>query len=151
MTKDVIVSITGLQFDHSEAGDSEPVEVVTVGEYYLKNDKHYVTFYEVMEGFEGNTKNIVKISEDALEITKKGVTNVHMMFEKNKKNITSYNTPFGNLMIGILAKDINIKESEDSIEVHVDYTLDVNYEPLADCKITILLKSKNAKDFTLEH
>ena len=35
MTKNVIVSISGLQF--AEENDSEPVEVITAGDYYKKN------------------------------------------------------------------------------------------------------------------
>jgi uncharacterized beta-barrel protein YwiB (DUF1934 family) len=150
MTKDVILSISGLQFDHVEADQGEPVEVITVGEYYKKNDKHYVLFNEVTEGFGGNTKNTVKISNGSLDIMKKGVTNVHMVFEKNKKNITCYNTPFGNLMIGIAAKDVEIVEMEENIDISVDYALDINYEHLCDCKIAINIKSKDSKDFSLQ-
>lgn len=150
MTKEVILSITGLQFDSSAGGNGEPVEVITIGEYYNRNGKHYIMYNEVMEGFEGNTKNMVKISDNSLDITKKGVTNVHMVFEQNKKNITCYNTPFGNLMIGISAKNVKVRENDENIDVNVDYALDVNYEHLADCKIAINIKSKEAKDFSLE-
>jgi len=150
MTKEVILSITGLQFEDADPNSSEPLEVITIGEYYNRNGKHYIMYNEVTEGFEGYTKNTVKISENTLDITKKGVSNVHMVFEKNKKNITCYNTPFGNLMIGIAAKDVQVKENEENIDVSVDYVLDVNYEHLADCKISINIKSKDAKDFSLE-
>ncbi len=149
MTKDVILSICGLQFDSLETEAPDPVEVITVGEYYKRNNKHYVLFHEIMEGFEGRTKNTVKISDNTLDIIKQGVTNVHMVFEKNKKNITCYNTPYGNLMVGILAKEVNIVEQDENIEVRVEYALDINYEHLADCKIVINIKSKEAKDFVL--
>jgi uncharacterized beta-barrel protein YwiB (DUF1934 family) len=150
MTKDVILSISGLQFDHTQIDAGEPVEIITIGEYYKKNDKHYIMFSEVTEGFTGTTKNTLKISKDTLDITKKGVTNVHMIFEKNKKNITCYNTPFGNLMVGIAAKDVIIAEEEENIDVNVDYTLYINYEHLAECSIAINIKSKDAKNFSLE-
>lgn len=151
MTKDVIISIKGLQFEATADEKGEPVEIVTVGEYYNKNGKHYILYDEVMEGFTGITKNTVKISEQSLDITKKGVTNVHMAFEENKKNITCYNTPYGSLMIGIDARDVNIAENDDNIDIKVKYALDVNYEHLADCTIMINVKSKESKDFTLQH
>ena len=110
MTKDVLVTISGLQI-MSMAEDSEPVEVITAGDYYKKNNKHYVIYDEVTEGFDGTTKNIIKLQEDCVDITKRGITNVHMVFEKNKKNITCYQTPFGNLMLGIDAKNISIKRT----------------------------------------
>lgn len=148
MTKDVIVTISGLQF-LGEEEDNESLELITTGNYYKKNGKHYILYDEVMEGFEGVTKNVVKINEGFMDITKKGVTNVHMMFEKNKKNITYYYTPFGSLLIGIDAKNLEVEETEDNINVKVNYNLEVNYEHLADCCITMNIKSKEARDFRL--
>lgn len=147
MTKDVLLSIKGLQFANEQ--DMEPVEVITSGDYYKRNGKHYILYDEVMEGFDGVTKNIIKLKDDCLDVTKKGVTNVHMMFEKNKKNVTYYNTPFGSIMIGIDAKDIQIEEQEERILVHVSYGLEVNYEHMADCNIIMNIQSKNRKGFDL--
>ncbi|MCI5711784.1 MAG: DUF1934 domain-containing protein [Lachnospiraceae bacterium] len=147
MTKDVLLSIKGLQFANEQ--DTEPVEVITSGDYYKRNGKHYILYDEVMEGFEGVTKNIIKLKENCLDVTKKGVTNVHMMFEKNKKNITYYNTPFGSIMIGIDAKDIKIEEKEESILVNVSYGLEVNYEHMADCNIVMNIQSKESGEFNL--
>lgn len=149
MTKDILVTISGLQFAAEDDGAGEAVEVITPGDYYKKNDKHYVMYDEVMEGFDGTTKNVIKIAENCLDITKKGVTNVHMIFEKNKKNVTYYYTPFGSLLIGIDAKQVNIAETEENIDVTVNYDLEVNYEFLANCNITMNIKAKNAKDFRL--
>lgn len=147
MTKDVLLSIKGLQFANEQ--DTEPVEVITSGDYYKRNGKHYILYDEVMEGFEGVTKNIIKLKENCLDVTKKGVTNVHMMFEKNKKNITYYSTPFGSIMIGIDAKDIKIEEKEESILVNVSYGLEVNYEHMADCNIVMNIQSKESGEFNL--
>lgn len=147
MTKEVIVSISGLQF--SEDGKNEPVEIITTGDYYNKNGKHYIVYDEVMEGFDGVTKNRIKLDENLLDIKKKGIANVHMLFEKDKKNLTYYNTPFGNLLLGIDARAIDISEEEHAIDVTVDYALEVNYEHLADCKIHMNIRSKEAGGFRI--
>ncbi|MCI8496146.1 MAG: DUF1934 domain-containing protein [Lachnospiraceae bacterium] len=149
MTKDVLLSIRGLQFVAREEEDIEPVEMITAGDYYKKNGKHYIMYDEVMEGFDGNTRNIIKLTEDSLDITKKGVANVHMVFEKNKKNVSYYNTPFGSLLIGIDAKSVDIAETENNIDVNIKYNLEVNYEHLADCSIVLHIKSKESGDFSL--
>ena len=146
MTKDVLVTISGLQI-MCMAEDSEPVEVITAGDYYKKNNKHYVIYDEVTEGFDGTTKNIIKLQEDCVDITKRGITNVHMVFEKNKKNITCYQTPFGNLMLGIDAKNISIKEDEHDISVNVEYALELNYEHIADCTVKMAIQSKEGSGF----
>ena len=147
MTKDVLVKISGLQFAGEE--DSDSIEVITSGTYYQKNGKHYILYDEVMEGTTDVTKNMIKIGDNSMEVTRKGPATVHMMFEKDKKNISYYYTPFGNLLIGIDAKAIQIVESDFDINVKVDYALEINYEHVADCHITVDVKSKEARDFKL--
>ena len=148
MTNEVLLTIAGLQLID---GDQEmPVEVVTAGNYYLRNGKHYILYDEVVEGCSGHIHNTVKIGEESLEVIKKGISNVHMVFEKNKKNLTCYATPFGNLTVGIMAHRIQIEESDRDIDVQVSYSLDVNDEYLADCSIQMNVKSKDTGDFRLQ-
>lgn len=145
MTKDVLVSLRGLQFEQADESPDE-IETITVGAYYEKNGKHYVLYDEVTEGFEEPTKNKIKFSEHALELTRTGLVNVHMVFEENRKNMTSYHTPYGDIIVGIDTKEIQIKEQEDQIDVNVCYALDVNYEFLADCEISIEIRSKEKRE-----
>ncbi len=148
MTKDVLLTISGMQFAMDD--EDEPIEVITAGGYYKKNGKHYVIYDEVTEGLEGVTKNVIKIHKDGMDITKRGAANAHMIFEKNRKSVTYYQTPYGSLLIGIDAKKMQIKETEKNIDVKVEYALEVNYEHLADCAITMNIKSMEAEDFSLQ-
>lgn len=135
MTRDVLVSVTGTQF--GTEGENEPIEVITTGDYYYKNNKHYVLYDEVIEGTDGVTKNTLKFSDGELSIKRSGATNVQMIFNKENKTMSNYGTPYGNLLIGVDTNQITCNESEDKISIDVDYTLDVNYEFLADCKISV--------------
>lgn len=136
MEKEVLLSLKGLQFSMDEEG-AQALETITPAEYYTRNGSHYVIYDEVTEGFSEPTKNVIKFKDSLLEVTKKGLVNVHMVFEENKKNITSYATPFGNILIGIDTGDVEIKEDEEGIRVDVEYVLEANYEHLADCRITM--------------
>lgn len=147
MTKDVIITICGLQAGPQT--DGEPIEMITTGEYYNKNGKHYLLYEEVMEGESQVTKNRIKVAPDYMELTKNGVVSVHMVFEKGKKNLTHYYTPYGSLMIGIDAKRVELKENEDEMDIEVNYALELNQEHAADCNIKINVKSKGSKDFKL--
>ena len=147
MTNEVLLTIAGLQLLEGEEG--VPVEVVTAGSYYHRNGKHYILYDEVVEGCSGHIHNMVKIGEESLEVIKRGISNVHMVFEKNKKNVSCYATPFGNLTVGIMAHRIRIEERDTDIDVEVGYSLDVNDEYLADCSIQLNVKSKDAGDFRL--
>ena len=70
MTKDVLITISGVQMLDD---DDEDVEMVTRGDYYQKNGKHYIMYDEQMEGFEGTVKNIIKVSPGSVDIIKKGI------------------------------------------------------------------------------
>lgn len=150
MTKDVLVSISGKHIDIMEdpvegyeTGD-DAIEVVTPASYYCRNGKHYIIYDEVLEGMGGTIKNKIKITgNDSVEIMKSGVSNSHMIFEKNKKNLTYYRTPYGQMLIGVNTKNMEIDVRDDKINVQVDYELDVNHEPLADCKIKMNIMPKN--------
>ncbi|MGN0371884.1 MAG: DUF1934 domain-containing protein [Enterocloster sp.] len=141
MTKDVLITISGVQMMEDEDAD---VEMIVRGDYYRKNGKHYILYDEIMEGFRGKISNVIKISPDSMDIIKKGITNTHMQFEKNKKNLACYSTPMGDLVVGIQANRIRIDEQPDSLKVDVEYSLDVNYEHLSDCSIRLDVKSVQA-------
>lgn len=140
MTKDVLLAIKGLQFN--AAADETNIQTITAAEYYLRNNSHFVIYDEVTEGTEQNTKNIIKLKDKSLELTKKGFVNVHMLFEENSKNLTNYSTPFGSILIGIDTKRVTILEEEKQILCNVDYALEINYEFLADCKISLEISER---------
>ena len=106
MTKDVIITICGLQ--NGPETDGEPIEMAVVGEYYFKNNKHYIFYEEVMEGESQPTKNRIQVSDGQMELFKTGAVTVHMIFVENEKNITNYQTPYGCLMMGIDAKKVSL-------------------------------------------
>ena len=121
MTKDVLLSISGLHQDvtgieaQGDEPGSEPIEVIVPASYYEKNGKHYVIYDELVEGIPGTIKNKVRILDDQkVEIIKSGITNTHMVFEKDKINMTQYETPYGEMMIGVFTKDIQF-EAQDEI------------------------------------
>lgn len=162
MTKDVMIAITGLQFDNE--GD-EPVEVVSQGKYYKKNGKHFILYDEYMtensfgygesmpEGVINAdcTKNTVILSEGLVEIIKSGAANVHMIFEEGKKNVTSYGTPFGELIISTHTSKVELEETENELIVRLTYGLDMNYSYISDCSILIKITNldRESSEFSL--
>ncbi|MCF2554295.1 DUF1934 domain-containing protein [Faecalicatena contorta] len=146
MTKDVLVTISGLHYDDNimeSAEENEAIEVITPATYYFKNGKHYVLYDEVVEGIPGTIKNRIKIQEGKmLEITKSGITNSQMVFEKDKINVTQYATPYGEITVGTYTRDLRVDVSEGNIDVYVSYSLDVEREKLAECDIRMNIRAK---------
>lgn len=140
MTRDVLIKISGLQ---TMDGEHDDVEVITTGDYFLKDGKHYIIYDEMMEGFTGSIRNTLKITPDKMDIRKHGVTEAHMVFEQNQKTLTRYMTPMGEMLIGLSTNKIELDEQEDSLKITVDYSLDINYDHVSDCNITVDVCSKN--------
>lgn len=134
MTKNVIISITGLQF---EAEADEAIEVVSRGEYHFQNGKHFLTYEELVEEECEVSRCIMKISERAVELNKRGASNVHMLFEKGSTNMTYYNTPYGELLLTITTRDIQITEEENHLSLLLHYNLDMNYQHVSECELRV--------------
>ena len=150
MTEEVMISMRGLQFEQSDM-DAEQIETITIGKYTVeeKTGYHHVEFDEILEGFGEPAKSVLRFGQGFLELTRTGLINVHMVFQENRKNLTNYVTPYGEILIGIDAKKVHITHNPDKITVNVEYALEVNYELLSDCRIVINVSSKDIGDSLL--
>ena len=148
MKKDVLIRVRGLQMMDTE-DEQEPLEIVVPGQYYYRNGSHYLRYEEMMDDTAQPTVNYIKMSSQGVEVRKQGQVNVHMVFEQGKKNMTLYSTPFGTLQMGIAATSLELKESEENLQMKADYALDMNEEHVADCYLAIQVQPRDCKDFVL--
>ncbi len=140
MTKEVELIIKGIQkYDTHEDSD---LETKVDAEYYFRNNCHYILYEEQAEGFSQPTKSMLKLREGCLEMTRKGLVNTAMVFDRSKETVSHYKTPFGELLLGICTKSLKIQESDDVILAEVRYALTAEGRHMADCKINILISPK---------
>lgn len=147
MTKEVLISISGIQMSGEEEND---IEMVTIGDYYRKNGKHYIIYDEIPEGETEVIKNTIKVGPDVIDIIKKGSVSTHMTFKKNERNSTCYATTMGDLMIGICTNQVQVEENDDLLRVAVEYSLDINYEHVSECNIMLSVQPKGSMNFHLQ-
>lgn len=147
MTKDILITIQGLQFVGNDVNQSvsdeelDAIETICPGEYYFKNGAHFFIYEELLEGFNESVRNVIKLRDREFTLIKKGAVNVQMVFSEGKKTLTDYFTPFGNILIALDTKEVQVQEEEDCINIHISYGLEANYQFIADCSITIAVKS----------
>ena len=86
---------------------------------------------------------------DSLEIMtngkyykKNGKHYVQMFFETGKKNTSIYSTPFGQIEIGIYAEQIRVNESENKLELNMQYDLEMNSEHVSDSQVSVTVVSR---------
>lgn len=134
MTKDIRVSVSGIQF---EIEPDEPVELITFGDYYYKNGKHYILYDEIDIEEGENIKNRIKIGDGRIEVVKSGTTNSQLIFEQGKNHMTYYDSAVGSLLMGVSTDSISMIEEENHIQAKVRYSLEMNYNHISQCEITI--------------
>lgn len=140
MTKDVVISVRGLQVMDNES--AEDIETVQQGEYFERNGSIFLLYDEYYEGFDEPVKNVMKIRGNEMTLTKRGIINVQMNFEAGKKNLTCYQTPYGVMMIGLDTSRVVCLQEEKSLAIEIDYTLEANYQYVSDSKIRIMVRER---------
>lgn len=138
MTQDVSITVKGLQF--AAEGTQETVEVINVGQFSEMNRKIYLKYEEVIEGENEPVQNLFKISDDCIELVRRGPLTTNMIFKKNEKTITYYETPFGGIHLGIFATQVEVERTEKCIEAMTEYGLEMNGEHITNCRVNITVR-----------
>ena len=121
MNREVELVLSGLHASGQEQ-ESEAVETVQPAQYFKRNDSHYLLYEEKMDEDQAPCRSRIKFRDHLLELTRQGTAEMHMIFEENKRHMIPYNTPYGQLMLGIETSRVLVEEQEDQIHVTVEYS-----------------------------
>lgn len=107
-------------------GESDKISFVTEGTL-LKEDGEYVLRYEESKitGLEGTTTTM-KIGKDSVTLIRQGNVDTLMLFEVGKTHLSGYDTPYGNIMLGVTARNIHIDINDNGGKIAVEYILEYN-------------------------
>lgn len=137
--KKVWVSISG-SIKNEE--DKDNLEFLTEGDLYKESDGACVTYEESeVSGMEG-TVTTLRVDKQKVSVIRLGTTNSIMEFESGKRNLTWYSTPFGDVTMGILTKDVmvNYNDLKEPTKVMIDYNIEIegitNSQNVLNIKIT---------------
>lgn len=145
MTKDIILTISGLHATDGEMDD--PVEVLSPGQYYFKNGKHYVVYDEVMEGIDGVVKSTLKFTEDQVELFRSGAASARMVFQKQQEHMAVYQTPMGPLSISLYTEDIISDFREERMNLEIIYSLKTEGIMITESTVRLNICPKELKEF----
>ena len=138
MTKNVIISLTGLQYAKEE--EEAPIEVINFGQYYKKGEKHYL-LYEETEETGRVTKCRIKVSEKELELQKRDRLNTRLLFLPGEAYLTNYETPYGSLLVGVNTHSLELYEEEEFLRATLKYGLEMNGEKTGECTLVLKVQS----------
>ncbi len=121
--KKVYVSIIG---ESTVDGDGDKTELVTEGEYTLRNGKYLLRYKEHLADVGGDCTTLIKIDNETVVMSRNGNINTQMIFEKGKRHISHYETPLGSFTIGVSTDVLGVNVDECGGEVEIKYILDIN-------------------------
>jgi len=122
MDKRVVLTITGVQ---RIAGEDKTVELVTMGRFFKQGSIYYIEYEDsIITGFEGN-KTLITIDGDKILLERTGALKTHLLFEKGKKYVNCYDTPFGMHEMGIYPTSIELNMGQSQGKLDLKYQLDV--------------------------
>ncbi len=142
MTRDVLVTVSGIQRPPGQDGEVEPIELMTTGTYDYKEGRHIVEYDEVFEDVPGVTHNIVTFSSEEATVHKDGQANIDMIFEVGKTNLACYETPYGDIDMSFTASSVNVSEEEERLSMMIEYALSMNGQYVADCSLSMQVTSR---------
>lgn len=124
MLKDVLINIKGTQ---GAGNEQDVIELTTDGRFGEKNGGVYITYDErEMIGIE-NVKTSLYIKPDnSVILQRSGAIDSRMIVENGKRSVCYYNTPAGEMLIGIFGEKVehNLKKNGGSLSLK--YTIDQN-------------------------
>ena len=112
-----MISILGEQILDDE---SDRIEVLTEGNFLMKKDH----------------------CDNTVTITRKGPMRSQLMLEKGRRHQCLYQTPAGDLMIGVFTKTMNNSLTKNGGTLEVSYTLDFNNDLVSENKFKITVEEK---------
>jgi len=109
--KNVILKIKGTQTP--SGAEEDIIELITEGKIYDKDNAKYLVYEESeLSGMEGCTTSL-KIAGDKIEMRRFGRATSQLVFEKGKRHVTNYSTPYGNFRMEILTKKLEYSLNQD--------------------------------------
>lgn len=131
--KDVIISIRGTQRSYrpGEEGEKpESVELVTDGRYEYGMDASWFTYLESeITGMEG-TVTTFRVEPGLVTLTREGSVNSQLLFQKGRKHVFLYDTPFGAMTMGVDTQQLRTETGEHGGRLDIVYSVDVDNVPL---------------------
>ncbi len=121
----ILLDITGVQ---RIDGQSDKIQLTTMGTLRDDGTAYIVKYTEEQAPPVSPVKVTVRIQKDksAAGITRSGAIDTCLLIERSKRNLCHYNTEFGDILMGIYGKDIEIEHNGESGSFFFSYDIDVN-------------------------
>lgn len=127
MEKNVIISIKGTQ--SYEETEDDMIELVTQGQLLDCGDDGLTLTYQESEltGMQGTLTTFQVEKTGRITLLRMGEVNSQMVFEEGRRHLSLYQTPFGNMSVGILANKVKNTLNMAGGDLEIDYAIEIDH------------------------
>ncbi len=127
MEKRVIISIKGMQ--NYEGTDPDTVELVTQGRLLDCGEDGLSLSYQESEltGMEGTLTTFQVEKSGRVTLMRLGEFNSEMVFEEGRRHLSLYQTPYGDLSVGIRANRVRNSLGMNGGDLEIDYAIEIDH------------------------
>ena len=125
MMKDVWISISNRQQAGQEGENTMIFD--TAGSYFFDDGVGVLTYQESeLTGLEG-TRTSVMVMPNQVVVDRNGMLSGQMIFREGLRDSYPYETPYGQMMLGIDTRRIRHNFNENGGDVEIDYITDLSH------------------------
>lgn len=127
MEKNVIISIKGMQ--NYEGVSEDTIELITEGRLMDCGEDGLTLTYQESEltGMEGTLTTFQVEKSGRIILLRMGEVNSQMVFEEGRRHLSLYQTPVGDLSVGIRANRIRSTLEMTGGELEIDYAIELDH------------------------
>ncbi len=141
MKNKCIMTLRSIQRDGKEKSESE---LNTEADFYRDENGDLVIAYDESEttGMEGSRMNLRISQDNMVSVIRTGTFRTHLVVQPNVKHFCHYETPFGEIAVGITAKRLLNQMTENGGHLEMRYIVDSNSTLLSDNEIILDVRTK---------
>ncbi len=137
MKDNITILLKSIQWIDNEKSETE---LITKARYEKTDDTIKISYDDTSAtGFEGSVTVIEVKGEKNATVMRSGTANSLITLEPDNKHYCHYETPFGDMQIGVYTHKIDNKlDTEKSL--YMKYTIDINSAYVSDNEIILKIK-----------
>ncbi len=125
--KNVILFVRGEQ--QFEQGEPEVTELMTEGVMTLAEDGEITLTYQETEltGMEGTT-TAFSIRDDTVALTRTGLINSQLVFQRGRRNSSLYETPWGTMQVDVFTNRLVYQLDSRGGVLEIKFSISVDHQ-----------------------
>ena len=137
--KEIILFVKGEQ--SYDGVEPEVTELITEGTMTIDDGGEIVLEYQESEltGMEG-TNTRFTVHPDEVELTRTGMVESRLLFQRGKRNSSLYETPWGTMMVDVATTQLAHRLSERGGVMEIGFTIAVNHQVTGENRFKIRVK-----------